>query len=107
MSLQWIMALMAVLAILLGPIARFGLNMLAPSVFLTLLVIVSPPGRRSPIGLIAWFSVALLTPFTIAILTSRLLCGYWFGAESPIFFAVCAVIEGFPLLLILGVHRMP
>ena len=107
MSLQWIIALVAVLALLFGPIARFGPNVLAPSVFLTILVIVSPPARRSPIALIAWFGVALSVPFIITILTSRVLCGYWFGVESPIFFAVYAMVETIPLLFILGANRIP
>ena len=77
MSLQWVMALVAVLAVLFGLGAQFGLYVLAPSIFLALVVIVSPPGRRSPIALIAWFSGALSIPFAVTALTSWVLCGYY------------------------------
>ena len=107
MTVKWFMTLIAVMAILSALGAWFGLIVLAPSATLTFLVIVSHSGRRSPTSLTAWSSGALCVPSALTAMTSRVLCGYYFGLESPVFFAVYAMVEAFPLALILGVHRLP
>lgn len=83
-TIGWIMALVAVLAIWFSLTVQFDVIV---SVFSTLIMVATitlPQARRSPIALIAWFSGALAVPFVCTALTFEVLWGYHLGKEWPI-----------------------